>query len=242
MKALLRLRPLPILALFFLMNPPFLQAGFADFLKKIGTSTSSPSELAESRIAEGLKEALRVGVNKAVELTGKQDGYLSNPAIKIPLPSKIEKAEPMMRKLGLGPKLDEWTLSMNRAAESAAPAAKTLFLDALKQMTLEDAKNIYGGGETAATEFFKSKTLVNLQKTYKPLVADAMLKYGVTRVYQDFSAKLPPGIGLKGSALENYVTTKALEGLFLTLGEQERAIRQDPAARVTAILKEVFSK
>lgn len=197
---------------------------------------------ADSQIADGLKEALRVGVAKAVEMTGKKDGYFSNPLIKIQLPEKIKKIEPMLRKVGLGPKLDEWTMSMNRAAEEAAPEAKTLFLEALKQMSLEDARKIYNGGDTAATEFFKVKTMTQLTDTYKPLVRNTMTKYGVTRVYQDFSAKLPPGVGMKNASLENYVTTKALEGLFLTLGEQEKAIRKDPAARVTALLREVFSK
>jgi len=216
-------------------------ADLSAFLKKAVTSNTS-SALTEGRIAEGLKEALTVGVTKAVELTSKKDGYLANPAIKIPLPEKIKKMEPMLRKIGLGPKLDEWTLSMNRAAEAAAPQAKTLFLNALKQMTLDDVRSIYSGGDTAATEFFKTKTSAQLTETYKPLVKNAMTQYGVTRVYQDFSAKLPPGVGMKSGALESYVTSKALDGLFLTLGEQERAIRKDPAARVTALLKEVFSK
>jgi len=229
---------LPLLSCACLM--PASAADFGALLKK--AVSSAPVKLPDSRIAEGLKEALAVGVNKAVELTGKKDGYLANPAIKIPLPAKIQKIEPMLRKVGLGPKLDEWTLSMNRAAEAAAPQAKTLFLNALKQMTVEDARKIYSGGETAATEFFKAKTSAQLGETYKPLVKEAMTKYGVTRVYQDFSAKLPPGVGMKSASLENYVTAKALDGLFLTLGEQERAIRKDPAARVTALLKEVFSK
>jgi len=215
-------------------------ANLSSLLKKV--VSNPPAQLTDNRIAEGLKEALTVGVNKAIELTGKKDGYLANPAIKISLPAKIQKAEPLLRKIGLGPKLDEWTLSMNRAAEAAAPQAKSLFLNALKQMTLEDARQIYNGGDTAATNFFKDKTATQLTETYKPLVKDAMTKYGVTRVYQDFSAKLPPGLGMKGAALESYVTAKALDGLFLTLGEQERAIRKDPAARVTALLKEVFSK
>lgn len=212
---------------------------FSAIFKRAGINTKTP--LSETRIGEGLKEALKVGTDKAVRIAGAKDGYFANQAIRIAMPSKVKSIEPALRKIGLGSQLDEWVLSMNRAAEKAAPYARDLFIDAITQMSIDDAQKILNGSQTAATDYLQAKTEGQLKTIYQPVVQEAMQTYGVTRVYQDLTGKIPFASGMKAASLEDYVTRKALDGLFYTLGEQEKAIRTDPAARVTSILKEVFS-
>lgn len=199
-------------------------------------------KLSESKITQGLKEALQIGTGNAVEKTSQVDGYYGNPKIKIPLPGAVEKVEKLLRAVGYGPKVDAFELSMNRAAERAAPEAKALFWKAIKQMTFSDARKILNGRDNEATLYFKDKTSDRLQETFKPIVHEAMSEVGATRAYQDLDAKVR-SIPLAGSLsfdLDQYVTDRALDGLFFVLAEEERKIRQDPAARVTDLLKKVF--
>ena len=199
-------------------------------------------KLSDSKIVQGLKEALEIGTDNAVKDVTKVDGYYKNPQIKIPLPQSVQKVESVLRAVGCGPKVDELSLSMNRAAERAAPKAKALFWDAVKAMTFEDARQILKGSDDAATRFFEDKTRGQLHQLFAPIVHTAMTEVGVTRTYQQVYAKvntIPYADRLKLD-LDAYVTGKALDGLFYMVAEEERKIRKDPAARVTQLLKEVF--
>jgi hypothetical protein len=199
----------------------------------------------DSTIISGLKEALSISTGNAVTSTSKMDGYFKNQLIKILLPDKIQDAANILGKLGYQKQVDNFVLSMNRAAEKAAPKAKSFFIDAIKGMTFEDAKKILGGSNTAATEYFKSKTLNKLQGEFKPIVSKSMNQVGVTRSYKEMTGKYTSAVPfgkIDSLDLDQYVTDKALDGLFYMVGEEEKKIRTDPAARVTDLLKSVFGK
>lgn len=199
-------------------------------------------ELSESKIIEGLKEALELSTSNAVNAVSRLDGYYRNPDIRILLPEGVQKVEKVLRAVGYGGQLDAFELSMNRAAEQAASEAKPLFLDAIRQMTFSDARKILQGRDDEATVYFKEKTYDRLRQVSGPVVHTAMSKVGVTRRYQELEAKVHsmPFVDRWSLDLDEYVTDKALDGLFLKLAEEERKIRRDPAARVTDLLKEVF--
>jgi hypothetical protein len=211
-------------------------------LKGLQKGIGGGSTLSDAEIVKGLKEALQIGTGKAVQTVSKVDGYYKNPQIRIPLPETVQKSEKILRAVGYGPKVDEFELSMNRAAEKAAPQAKGLFLDAIKQMTFTDARKILNGGDNAATLYFKEKTSPRLREISKPIVHQTMGEVGVTRSYQELeqSARSVPFAGTFTLDLDQYVTDKALDGLFIMVGEEEKKIRQDPVARTTDILKKVF--
>lgn len=200
--------------------------------------------LDEGKIASGLKEALEVGTKNAVQSTGRPNGYFNNPAIKILLPQKLQLMEKGLRMMGKGPQVDEFILSMNRAAEQAAPLAKPIFLDALKQMTFQDARKILSGGDTAASDYFKQKTSSQLALAFKPAVDKAMANTGVERRYKSLTgaaSALPLGRA-EAPDINRYVVSKSLDGLFFVLGQEEKKIRKDPAAQVTPLLKQVFGR
>jgi hypothetical protein len=211
-------------------------------LRGLGLGRSGP--LADARIAMGLKEALQVATDHAVMLTGKVDGYFGNQAIKILMPDKLTSLETGLRAIGYGPQVDEFVLSMNRAAERAAPAAKQIFLEAIGEMTFDDAREILDGPDTAATDFFKSKTTDRLTAAFRPVIDRSMDEVGVVRQYKQLVGRFEaiPFVKAQAIDLDDYVTDKALDGLFHVLGEQERQIRRDPAARTTELLKEIFGK
>lgn len=200
--------------------------------------------LSDDRIAAGLKEALQVGTQNAVKQTGKPDGYLGNPAIKILMPEKLRTLEKGLRAVGQGPKVDEFVVSMNRAAEKAAPMAKDIFLGALREMTFDDARKILAGGETSATEFFKTKTTEKLTAAFTPIVKKTTDEVGVTRQYKELTAQAQSIPFLKAQSLDvdQYVVGRALDGLFYMLAQEEKKIRKNPAARVTSLLKDVFGR
>ena len=200
--------------------------------------------LSDAKIGSGLKEALKIGTENAVHLTGKTDGYFLNQAIKILMPEKLRTFEKALRTVGYGPQLDEFVLSMNRAAEKASPFAEQIFWDAIGEMTFEDARKILAGNETAATDYFKSKTTDKLTVAFKPVVDNAMNEVGVTRQYKELVGRFQsiPFVKSESFDIDHYVVGKALDGLFHVLGEEERKIRTNPAARVTDLLKEVFGK
>ena len=203
----------------------------------------SAGGLSNDEITAGLKEALQVGTEKAVGLVSQPDGFYQNPAIKIPLPESVQKVEKLLRTVGYGEKVDAFELSMNRAAERAAPEAKSIFWDAISGMNFEDAQKILNGRDNEATLYFEDKTAARLQEVFKPIVKDAMGEVGVTRSYQDLDEKissLPFGKSASFD-LDQYVTDGALKGLFKMLAEQERQIRTQPAARVTDLLQKVFA-
>lgn len=220
-------------------------ASFAQIDPSKWLKSGSTSSLSTPDIVAGLKEALEVGTTETVALTGKTDGYFSNAAIKILLPSQLQSVEQGLRLLGQGEKVDEFVLSMNRAAEKAAPAAKDIFWTAIKGMTFEDARKILGGGDTAATEYFRAKTSESLTAAFRPVVQDSMKDVGVLQQYKQLQTayqSVPFASSFPSPDIEAYVVTKALDGLFLVLGEEEKKIRTNPAAQVTDLLKKVFGK
>ena len=199
--------------------------------------------LSDAKIGSGLKEALRVGTEATISLTGKTDGYFANQAIKILLPAQLQTADKGLRMVGYGPQLDEFVLSMNRAAEAAAPGAKKIFGDAIGAMSIQDVRKIWSGGDNAATQYFKSKTSNQLTAAFKPVVDKALNQVGVTRQYKELlgRAQSIPFMKTESLDIDRYVLTKSLDGLFVVLGEQEKQIRTNPAARTTDLLKEVFA-
>jgi hypothetical protein len=233
-----------VLALFLICGVQMgYAAGLSDLLKSAQETIGSKGGLSNGEIIQGLKEALQVGTENAVKLVSKPDGYYQNPDIKIPLPESVQKVEKILRATGYGEKVDSFELSMNRAAERAAPEAKSIFGDAITQMTFDDAKKILNGRDNEATLYFEDKTSNRLQEVFKPIVKDAMGEVGVTQSFQDLNAKaqsMPFGKNLSFD-LDQYVTDGALKGLFKMLAEEEKRIRTEPAARVTDLLKKVFA-
>jgi len=220
------------------------QAGFlGDILIDLAKPAAKSSD--SQTTASGLKEALTIGAGNAVGLLSKPDGYFGNQMVKILLPKQIQTAADVLGKIGYQQQVDEFVLSMNRAAEAAAPKAKSIFVDAITQMTFEDAMKILRGNETAATEYLKSKTYSTLADSFRPIISSSMNNVGVTRRYDQLIGtytKTFPLFGLESLDLDNYVTTRALDGLFYMIGEEEKNIRTNPAARVTDLLKTVFGK
>jgi hypothetical protein len=214
-------------------------------LKELDTLTR-PGAAApgDAKIGAALKQALQVGTESAVKLTGKTDGYFANQAIKILMPERLHTIERGLRAVGYSGEVDELVLSMNRAAEHAAPEAKKIFWDAIGKMTIDDAQRILNGTPTAATDYFKDKTSASLTLAFRPIVDRAMNTVGTTRQYNELlgRAQAIPFLKTESYDLDRYVVGKALDGLFHVVGEEERKIRTDPAARVTDLLKEVFAK
>jgi hypothetical protein len=199
----------------------------------------------EDETSRGLKEALRIGTANAVDEVARPDGYYRNPLIKILLPESVRKVEKVLRLAGFGHQVDTFEMSMNRAAERAAPEAKTLIWDAIRQMRFADAWQILKGRENEATLYLKDKTYARLQKMFRPVVHEAMGEVGVTRSYQQLEASvraIPFAGELVSFDLDGYVTDNALDGLFQLLAEEEARIRRDPVARVTELLRRVFAR
>ncbi len=238
-----------VCAVLLLVSPP----SRADFLDSIGKAlrsgpqTGSAPSLDPATTAKGLKEALATGTERAVANVAKADGYFGNQLIKILLPDKLQQAAELLKKVGYEKQVDDLVLSMNRAAEKAAPKAAAFFGNAIRSMTLEDAQGILTGGDTAATRYFEQKTRPQLFESFKPTVSQTMDQVGTARAYQEMTGKLDrvPMAALVGKPdldLNSYVTNKALDGLFTMLGEEEKKIRTNPAARTTELLKKVFGK
>ncbi|MDR3735326.1 MAG: DUF4197 domain-containing protein [Acidobacteriaceae bacterium] len=231
---------LAILAILFSVGSQ-LSAQFPQ-IPGLGKKADNTSALDNTQIASGLKEALSVGTKKAVTQVAKPGGYLENEAIKILLPPNLRSAEKVLRAAGQGPKIDDFIASMNHAAESAAPEAANIFAGAVKEMTIDDARKLLGGSNTAITDYFKSKTSTQLSTAFRPHVEAAMSKNGVTQKYQALAGQAPklPFLNSSNMDINTYVVNKALDGLFYMLGQQEQQIRTNPAARSTALLKQVF--
>lgn len=213
-----------------------------DAQKFIDQQTKKNSEPDSNTIAAGLKEALTIGAKNSIASVSKADGYFGNQLIKIPMPDKIRNIDKMMRQVGMGKEVDKFILTMNRAAEKAAPQALSIFGDAVKEMTIPDAVKILRGNDTAATEYLRGKTHDRIYTAFKPSVSAAMNDVGVTRAFKDMmdKARKIPLLKREAVDLDDYVTSKALDGLFITVGQEEHKIRKDPAARVTDLLKTVF--
>lgn len=222
------------------------QAGFFDDLTSmLGVSTGSGSSLDDSTIAKGLKEALATGTTRAVAAVSRPDGYFGNEMIKILMPEKIRSTAELLGRFGFRHEVDDFVLSMNRAAEKAAPKATEYFVGALKTMTFDDARKILQGDTNSATEYFRQKTGDKIYSAFKPVVVANMKDAGVSRYYGrmlDTFESIPFAGAVGTFDLDHYVTTKAVDGLFSMLGEEEKKIRTDPAARGTELLKKVFGR
>jgi len=219
-------------------------ARIAAMILVVFTSTAAAQleNLTNQDAVLGLKAALEKGTGVAVDLLGKTDGFLGNSAVKIPLPDSLKKYENLMRRVGMGKYADELILTMNRAAEAAVPEAKALFVDSIKKMSVQDAKGILGGGNTAGTEYFKRTTSEQLRAKFLPIVQKATKKVKLAETYNQY-AQQGASFGLvkkEDANLDAYVTQKALDGLFFMIAEEEKKIRQDPVKAGSDILKRVF--
>ena len=202
----------------------------------------SLGNLTNADAASGLKAALTQGAQAAVSLLGRNDGFLGNPKVRIGLPGYLDDAAKVMKSLGLGKRIDELVVSINRAAEAAVPMGKDLLINAVQTMTVTDAKNILTGGNTSVTNFFAERTRLPLGERFLPVVNQATEKVGLTQKYNAFAGKAA-SFGLlkpEEANLAQYVTGKTLDGLYLMIGDEERRIRQNPAGAGSAILKKVF--
>ena len=220
-----------------------LSAFFASLLFATAAQALSLADLSNKDATGGLKEALTQGAGKAVDQLGRTDGFLGNPKVKIPLPENLRKGEDLLRKLGMGKYADELETAMNRAAEAAVPEAKTLLVNSIKQMSVQDAKGILTGGDDAATQYFKRTTSGPLAAKFKPIVQKAMAKVKLAEKYDQYAGKAAK-LGLvndEDAHLDNYVTAKALDGLYLMIAEEEKSIRQDPVGAAGSLAKKVFS-
>jgi hypothetical protein len=189
-----------------------------------------------------LKAALEKGSLSAVANLGRIDGFLGNPQVKIPLPESAQRAERLMRRVGMGHYADELVVTMNRAAEAAIPEAKALFIGSVKKMTVQDAKGILTGGETAGTDYFRRTTRGDLHKRFLPIVQKATARVDLAQKYEQYADKaVAVGMLKKEDAdLDEYVTQKALDGLYVMVAEEEKKIRKDPVSAGSAIVRKVF--
>jgi len=231
-------------------------AGFFDSLKSALTTTNSPAAaltaLSEEQVVGGLKQALSQGVSNAVLSLGHSGGFLTNAAVKIPLPGKLQSVETALRVAGQGQLADNFIASMNHAAEQAVPVAAGVFGDAISQMSIADAKNILASTNDAATQYFRRTTQTNLFAKFYPVVQKATDSVGVTAEYKTMMAKFAAvnslgslfgksnPVPLKTTDMDAYVTSKALDGLFTMVAAEEKNIRANPLARTTDLLKTVF--
>lgn len=202
----------------------------------------SLGNLSNTEATQGLKAALERGAQAAVAQLGKPDGFLGNAKVRIPLPSFLADAAKFLRAMGRGKQVDELEVAMNRAAEAAVPLAKDLLVNAVKSMTVADAKNILAGGETSVTQFFADKTRTPLAARFLPVVTKATEKVGLAEKYNRVAGKAQ-GMGLvkeEDATIEQYVTRKSLDALYLMIGEEEKNIRRDPVGTGSAILRKVF--
>jgi hypothetical protein len=235
-----------LVAAFLLYVQSPCQAGFLDdVFREVISPAQQQVSLDSSTVVKGLKEALATGTERAVAEVAKPDGYFGNQLIKILLPNKVQRAADVLGTLGYQQQVDEVVLTMNRAAEKAAPKAAVFFGDAIRKMTVEDAEGILRGGDTAATEFFEKKTRSQLFNAFKPAVAKSMDQVGTARAYKAMLGKydmtpLAAMAGISSLDLDAYVTNKALDGLFKMVAEEEKKIRTNPAARTTDLLRKVF--
>ncbi len=221
-----------------------------DIMKGVGNLPKGPAVgssvggLDDKTTGAGIKEALAVGTERAVKSLSGVNGYFGNEAVKILMPSSIQKVTEVARMVGFQKQVDEFILSMNRAAEAAAPLAASYFGNAIHDMTLEDVRGIFTGGDTAATDFFRGKMHDNLYTAFKPIVSQKVGEVGATRAYKDMMGRYEnvPFVGGQSLDLDDYVTNKSLDGLFYVVGEEEKKIRTNPAARTTDLLKSVFGK
>ena len=217
-------------------------SGLALLVISGSTAALSLDDISQKDSTGGLKQALTQGSIAAVAKLGKTDGFLGNPKVRIPLPESLQKAEGLLRGLGLGKQADELVTTLNRAAEAAVPEAKTLLVNAVKQMSVQDAGSILTGGDDAATQYFKRTTSGPLAERFLPIVKKATAKVKLAEKYNQYAEKAAKYhlIDESQANLDRYVTQKALDALFLMIAEEERAIRQDPLGQASGLARKVF--
>jgi hypothetical protein len=234
-----------ILALFMLLSGCASQAQFNSNLGKIlGGIQNSGGQLTESDIVSGLKEALTVGIGNGSAEASRLDGYFKNELIKIAVPPEAQKVAETLRRMGLGDEVDRFTLSLNRAAEDAAKKSKPIFVKAITSMTITDALGILKGQDDAATQYLKRTTNQDLFKTFFPVVDSTLNLNKATQYYADLvnTYNQIPLVKKVNPNLKEYATQKAIDGLYVLIAEEEKKIRKDPVARVSDVLKRVFSQ
>ena len=214
----------------------------AGLLLSAGAFALSLSDLSQSDASGGLKDALTQGAQIAVKQLGKPGGFSDNDEVRIELPGKLGKAAQTMKMMGMGEQVEELEASMNKAAEAAVPQAQAILVDAVKKMTVSDAKAILAGGEDSATQYLNKSSREQIRAKFLPIVKQATDKVGVAQQYNSFAGQAAAlgVVDAKSANVENYVTEKALDGLFKMIAEQEASIRQDPASAATSLAKKVF--
>lgn len=207
--------------------------------KAVGVESSS---LSKDEVAAGLKEALTKGISKGAEQVSQLDGYFKNPEIKLPFPEDVKHVEKKLRQIGMGDQVDKFILSLNRAAEDAAKESKPVFVAAIKSMTINDAMGILKGEDDAATSYLRKTTSVELHDKFNPVIKASLDKVDATKYYSDLikAYNKIPLVDKVNPNLDEYATEKAMQGLFIMIAKEEKNIRQDPAARTSALLKKVF--
>ena len=227
-------------------------ASFFDLFKRKPatneTGSATLSTLSQDQITAGLKEALDKGVQQAIASLGKSGGFLNDLSVKIPMPASLQKVETTLRALRQDKLADEFIATMNNAAEQAVPQAATVLGDSIKQMSIADAKSILTGTNNAATRYFRRTSETNLHARFLPIVKTATEKAGVTSSYKQMVEKAGTAFGgvagglfnKQATDLDDYVTRKALDGLFVKIADQEKQIRENPVARTTDLLQKVF--
>jgi len=207
-----------------------------------GIAAAQLENITNREAVSALRTALEKGSRAAVDQLGRENGFFGDARVKIPLPESLKRAERTMRRFGMGKYADELVLTMNRAAEAAVPEAKQLFVDSVKKMTVQDAKGILTGGDTAGTEYFKRTTSDQLRQRFLPIVKKSTAKVGLAQKYNQY-AEQGAAFGLvkqEHANLDDYVTQKALDGLYFMVAEEEKKIRKDPVGTASSILKKVF--
>lgn len=206
------------------------------------SASAALDALSSKDAAGGLRAALSKGIDVAVAQLGARDGFLKDPKVAIPLPSALEKADEVLGRVGMGGKADELKETMNHAAEQAVAQAKPVFKQALTHMTLADAKGILTGGDDAGTQYFRRATSAQLTEKFKPIVAAENAKLGLTAKYNEYAGKAAQFglLSAQDANLNDYVTAKALDGLFSRIADEEHAIRKDPLGQTSALIKKVF--
>jgi broad specificity polyphosphatase/5'/3'-nucleotidase SurE len=213
-----------------------------DKIKNTVSGSNSGNNLSNDEVIKGLREALTVGTNNATSLVSKTDGFYKNPSIKIPFPQDAIRVKEVCESIGMKPQVDKFVLTLNRAAEEASKEAAPIFINAIKSMSVSDGFSILKGADNAATKYLQDKTYSELKQKFKPIVKNALTKVEITKYWSPLitTYNKTPGVQKMNPDLEEYVTIKALDGLFKMIAQEELKIRKDPAARITDLLKKVF--
>lgn len=202
------------------------------------------TQLSTTEVAQGLKEALKIGISKGSDQASATDGYFKNPLLKIPFPPEVQKVETKLRQIGLGNEVDKFILALNRGAEDAAKEAKPIFVNAITSMTIQDAWGILKGDKDAATEYLRRTTSNQLTNAFQPVIKNSLEKVNATKYYSDLvnAYNRIPGVSRVNPNLDEYATQKAVDGLFILVEKEEGNIRENPVARTTELLRKVFAQ